>query len=458
MPTQADRKLLLRKAILKSIPPVAAQFDEVSAKYVYVPAAHLRALEPDAMLVIGARGAGKSFWWRALQEEILRRLVIKKSTSVSLGFGEANNEQWPTKDELDLLLRQDFSPRLVWKTVLLVQIVPSLFSTQDWASRVRWVTDHPSEVAHSLRSYDKELLAQDTTHLVLFDALDRTADSFSTRTSLLKGLLELVLELRSYARLRAKVFVRPDMIADTAVRAFTDASKVIASAVHLEWRGVDLYGLLFNYLGNGEEEASAAEFRKIVGETKIQGGHWSVPQRLRVNELEQEKVFVAVAGWYMGTNQRRGKTYTWVRNHLADSANRVSPRSFLVAIRRAAEERVPDGHQFALHWTGLQEGVRQASQYRVREIEEDLPWVHKAMELLTDLVVPCLKTRVFAAWRKGGLVESGLQRTPETLDGVLEELIRMGIFSVLSEGRINIPDVYRVGFGLRRMGGLPPRI
>ncbi len=158
----------------------------------------------------------------------------------------------------------------------------------------------------------------------------------------------------------------------------------------------------------------------------------------------------------MGTNERKGRTYTWVPNHLADAHENVSPRSFLAAIRRAAEE--PSKHEFALHWIGLQEGVRHASTIRAEEIQEDLPWAHKAMQLLEDLTVPCASSKVHAAWQKGNLfTQQGLLGLPGNREGAMEELRQMGIFKVLADDRINIPDVYRLGFGLRRKGGFAPR-
>ena len=40
--------------------------------------------------------------------------------------------------------------------------------------------------------------------------------------------------------------------------------------------------------------------------------------------------------------------------------------------------------------------------------------------------------------------------------GLLDDLIRLGIFSAQKADRIQMPDVYRVAFGLGRRGGIPP--
>jgi hypothetical protein len=269
-----------------------------------------------------------------------------------------------------------------------------------------------------------------------------------------------VLELRAYRTLRAKVFARPDMLLSPEVKNFSDASKVLASGVSLEWRNVDLYGLLYQYLGNADDQDAAAAFRQIARKhdpstSVITEPSWLVPALLRNDDVRQQSVFEAIAGPYMGTNKRKGLTYTWVPNHLTDARESVSPRSFLAAIRRAAEET--SKHEFALHWSGLQDGVRHASTIRADEIQEDLPWAHKAMQLLEDLTVPCMRSKVYAAWQKGNLFSQQVLRgLPSDREGALEELRQMGIFKVLSDDRINIPDVYRLGFGLRRKGGFAP--
>jgi len=451
---------LLRLAIQTSVPETPAQFDQVDWKYVYTPHRHLRALEPDTMLVQGIRGAGKSFWWFVLQSGDNRRRIIGDKAEVSVGFGQGPHGRWPTRDEFEQLLRVPHKPRLIWKAVVLRSIAPDQVFFDNWLRYVDWVTQHPSEVAELFREFDERLSREQRSHLVLFDALDLTADSRDDQKSLLSGLLQLVLEFRAFRGLRAKVFARPDMLGEPDVKSFPDSSKILGAAVNLEWRTTDLYGLLFQYLGNANDTQAATTFRRLVARTAglatpTSVGVWLVPDALRDDEELQQRVFEAIAGPYMGTNERRGKTYTWVPNHLADALNNVSPRSFLAAIRRAADE--PPKHAWALHWSGIQEGVRRASSIRVNEIQEDLPWAHEAMQLLNDLAVPCPRSKVLSTWQKKSLFGRNLPGLPADRDGVLRELSQTGIIRELPDGRLNIPDVYRLGFGLRRKGGFAPR-
>ena len=41
-------------------------------------------------------------------------------------------------------------------------------------------------------------------------------------------------------------------------------------------------------------------------------------------------------------------------------------------------------------------------------------------------------------------------------DGVRLDLESLGVFRRLFDGRVNIPDVFRVGYGLGRRGGVRP--
>lgn len=466
--SQAD---LLRQAILTSVPDQPSQYDQVQPKFAYVPPSHTRALDPDAMVVSGIRGAGKSFWWHALQDPKLRgALIAQRGLKVTAGFGVRSDEAWPDKDEIRQMLAKGARPELIWKSVVVRHLAPPDDPSMTWSAWVDWVHAQPAMVGRRLRAADAGLTAQKVKHLVVFDALDRTADDADNRRDLLRGLLQLVLDLRAFRSLRAKLFVRPDMLDDPRVTSFPDASKVVASRVSLDWTPLDLYALLFRYLGNADDDEAAATFCRIADltgaptEAPSSKRPWEVPRRLRVFAVPQERVFVRLAGPWMGTNSRRGKTYTWVSNHLADAAGNVSPRSFLAAMRRAAEvaESSPEvGQTTPLHWKGLQEGVRKASEYRVIEIEEDLPWAHQAMEALDGLVVPCKRSEIEKRW-KGALVKE-LVRTgvvsarDDGLNELVAQLRAAGILETRPDSRVNIPDVYRVGFGLRRKGGFRPK-
>ena len=124
--------------------------------------------------------------------------------------------------------------------------------------------------------------------------------------------------------------------------------------------------------------------------------------------------------------------------------------------------------EFALHYESIKRGVQEASKIRVRELEEDYPWVRPLFEPLAGITVPCHFDEISRVWRQQGVVEE-LERgiadqavrlppshVSEGEDGVLLDLIELGLVERLKDGRINLPDVYRVGYGMGRRGGVRP--
>jgi hypothetical protein len=461
----------LRESILSSIPVDPFQTGDPDPRYVYLPRTHVRALDPDNMLVVGARGTGKSFWWHALLSSPARAALAPHAPSmqrgtleVAAGWSALGSAEFPDKDTLAALRTAGFDPRLIWKSVLIRQLAPELLHAMaTWNDRIQWVVANPEPIATAFLACDTALAAKNARYLILFDALDRTADAYSDRRALLKGLLQLVLELRSCRAIRAKVFVRDDMVQDAEVLAFADASKVMASRVDLTWPRNELYGLLWQYMGNAESRTAKLAFLNIFKGWTNEGGIYRMPDPLRASETAQRQVFAEIAGKAMGTNERRGLPYTWIPTHLGDANAVATPRSFLAAIRTAASETA-SGAPRALEWRSIHIGVQKASQIRVIELAEDFPWTKPAMEALEGLNVPCDRADLEGRWGRENVLTM-IRNEPEGrinkgakagLAGLLRDLVDVGVLELRSDGRYNIPDVYRVGFRLKRRGGVRP--
>lgn len=398
---------------------------------------------------------------------------LREVSTVSAGFGEENRpDDYPDPRVLLQLLQRGVQASEIWRTVVAWNTWgrERISALESWASRVDWVLANAEEVARAFRQYDDELASSRHKHLILFDALDRSAKEWRELKLLIRGLLETLLEFRTYKAIRAKAFVRPDMLGDPQVTAFRDASKIIASKVELRWAKVDLYGLLFQYLGNapggGEAFRQGCEALGSGAWTKT-GTIWQVPRSLREDESLQRRVFDEIAGKWMGRDHRRGFPYTWLPSHLADAAEQVSPRSFLAAIRTAAQSSHGSNWNHALYYEAIKTGVQEASRIRVEEVKEDFFWVQTLMEPLKGLVIPCAFDEIRDRWQTARVIEK-LERQdgtdaallPKHLDegfeGLRDDLLELALFSRQKDGRINMPDVYRVGFGLGRMGGVRP--
>lgn len=451
--------------------------------FTYVPPTHARALDLEATLVEGMRGAGKSFWWSLLASTEHREFVqsnypeaqLPERIVVGQGFGTAfANEKYPDPETLSQLARR-FKPRTIWRAVIAVhaQFDSDFAKLSDWLQRIQWVDDNPEKYSIALAAADQRLQKAGSTLLVLFDALDRLADDWQHIRPLAKGLLQVALEVRSTKNIRCKVYVRPDMLRDEQVTSFPDFSKLEAGKAVLTWRRADLYALLFQCLGNatkgGDEFRSLAQ-PEVRGRKTLANPAWRVPVELRTSENLQEVLFEQLAGKAMGASTKRGKPYSWLVNHLQDSMDQVSPRSFFAALKAAAVE-TPEDDDLPLNYRGIQVGVQQASQIRVKEIIEDYPWVKWVMEPLRgNLTVPCSAREIDKIWKEektlfqleSRLAKQGnaVKLPPQNLDfgaaGILGDLESLGMVERIDGMRVQMPDVYRVAFGFGRRGGVKP--
>ena len=476
---------------LTALPYGTSHGDDRRPEHVYLPPSHARALAPDSMLVTGMRGAGKTFWWSELQNATVRRLVssrfsmsgLSEKTKILTGFGEEPGssvtpelDKYPGKDVLARLMKEGVAPRLVWRTVQAWQIAEKdhpLRTRTTWKDRTTFVDEDPEAIERLFQEHDTALDRRGVHLLIIFDALDRCADEWKDMYRAIRGLLQTALDMRSYRRLRVKVFLRSDQVAEAEIADFPDASKVLSSAVELNWPRRELYGLLWHYLANGEH---GQDFRNFFGDRdwpSVDVGDsavFSVPRTLVSGDDPQREKFHVLAGKWMGRGPKRGFPYTWIPNHLGDTEGRVSPRSFLAALRQAAddtESRNP-GCATALHYDGIKSGVQAASKIRVREIREDYPWMDRVLSPLEGLVVPCRFDEVEERWNHQGVLDQlttavkqdDVKLPPAHIDdgpdGVRRDLETLGVFQRLRDGRVNVPDVFRVGYGLGRRGGVKP--
>ena len=523
----------LRELIRDALPVESAEYGAPPPRHqFFVPKTHARALHINIPVVLGDRGMGKSYWWAALQSREHRGLLaraapdvrIREETLVFPGFGKTPDlTQYPSKDVFARLLGAGQKPRLVWKAVVVWsagrfaaehglgrnagngagqgdgtgfgcgsgglwdgsgfgdgrQIPPVdlvLPAVDSWEERVAWTVDNPEAVDRLLQQFDATLHAIERDSIWLFDAIDDAADDAATFYTLVEGLCQLALELRSFRHLRAKVFLRTDQFEDRRVGRFPDASKLRASTASLRWLTTELYGLLWQLLGN--HPLRGAEYRQdlytTLFEHKLKGlgreekqeilklsaaADWVPPPESQFEPAMQERLFHRLTGPFMGESARKGFAYRWLPTHLADARGDISPRSFLSALSTAVEHTMDHhaNHEFALHFRSLHAGVHEASRIRIGELAEH-PWVKPLMEPLAGHVaVPFDFTDAEARWHEAGTLADAdvVASEIDSANGARKRLAELGVWREMKTGRIDVPDIYRLGFKLARRGGVP---
>lgn len=473
----------LREAIINALPVETSNSGQApDIKNLYVPPAHVKALRLDCHLVIGARGVGKSVWTAALSNPDLRKALgstIKELeyTEVRVGFSEKTNiDAYPDSDTFSSLLgKYNNNSVLIWKSVVarwVVVYVNFSLPTGTWEETVEWVQKKPENMARLMQDASQYFADKKKNGLIVFDALDRSSQDWQTMDIIVRGLLQTVLWLKSFDNLSSKVFLREDQFT-RSVTNFPDASKLQATRTELTWAAHDLHGLLWQTLINANELDSQLLRTVYESETNAallnKDGVWFLPEEVKRNVSIQRTLFERLAGPWMGRDKRRGVPYLWAVNHLADGQGRTSPRSFLAAIRHAAEDSLErySEHSLVLHYESIKRGIQKASEIRVNEIFEDYYWVQNIMSPLAGLSVPVEYDQIYEVWKSNypdgptsSLMSDGLppQHINNDWEGIKEDLIRIGIFTVRKDGRLDMPDLYRVGFGLGRRGGVKPNL
>jgi hypothetical protein len=434
--------------------------EPVSLAEAYVASSHRPALDLERPVVIGNRGMGKSFWAHALlnpqiQAQLARefRFPALDSTRVVVGFNASERSDGiaPTPTILNEAsqARKVDSP---WRAILsraaaheLGEPLPERFT-----ELVDWVEADNERCARLLTRADDALQKKGRKLLVLFDALDRLGSDWTAVRTQIQGLLQLALATQSFRAMRVKLFLRRDQHSDPRLYEFPDGSKLRNTAVELAWDPLDLYQLLFRRL-----RANLA-FRALEADVGPRG-----PQAL----------VEALAGQYMGS-RKRGYVFTWIPTHLADALRQISPRTFLTAWREAACHGPCPQHTPVDH-LGILEGVRRASEDRLAELSQDYPWVRALLEPLRGHAVPMEHEQLIELWRASGAAAKAWQQSQDSDKLVLarrfdpddspetafqKALAFIGVLEVRRNGKVDVPDIFRVEAGIKRRGGVKPPV
>ncbi|UIJ44515.1 hypothetical protein LZK98_15810 [Sphingomonas cannabina] len=447
----------------------------ISVEEAFLPAGHRGVLDLRRQLVVGNRGMGKSFWTHALLSGDLRSRLAEvykhpqlANADVVIGFNGSSKESptAPTVDEITSLYAGGCDPDLIWRAVMIriaSRALPGKHSGSLDGIIASLGTD-PNLYSRILSQADDESARTGKTLLVVFDALDRLGRDWESIRQLTRALLALAVGLQSFRAIRAKIFMRVDQFADQELFRFPDSSKIKNDHVDLFWRPAELYGLLlFELLRDPQASGplkELAEREDAIAALPNTGAQiWS-------SEETQARIINGLAGEFMGSNKKRGRVYSWLPLHLSDAAQTCSPRIFLTAWKKAAEHYpAPAGR--AVDHLGLQEGVRQASSSRLEELYEDYPWIQPALEALRRQFVPMEREQLFELWASERVVDrirekaaSDESRTPvkflagDEPSALLSSMRDVAVMEERANGKINVPDIYRVEAAILRKGGV----
>jgi hypothetical protein len=400
-----------------------------------------------------------------------------KSVSVSFGFTGIGGPEGVGVDELNELVppsaTSEQAKAFWWATILRAAAQSNGAANKGIAefidTALKW-----KERENLLTFHEKKLFDGKKPLLVVYDALDMVATTWPRRRLLTEALLEVVWSMRAYRAIKLKLFLRPDQIDDDALR-FVELPKLRTGAVRLEWSGTDLYGLLYARLALSPDAKVRGAFTNLLKlqeiaeptQVAILARRWPLAH----DRKDQTRVMEAMAGPYMSAGPhgyKKGRTYDWPITHVADAFHEVTPRSFLGLMIGAATYGATPADK-AITPDGIRHGLREASKTRVDQLHLEFPWIKGVLAPLDGLLLPQNETQVFRVWQRAKTINSLLADAktnnylpPFPIEGkqreqkLFEALARIGVMFRRKDGRVDMPDLFRVAAKLLKKGGTAP--
>ena len=447
---------------------------------------HLHALEPDILLIVGGRGAGKSHLFRVINSpngpEALGLSIRPSGSNVWLrGFSAAPTGAAPYQLPGETVLERFAAGRsradLVdfWRGLLVGALlsredpVSELLRTQLAQPVIEALRDlcrisewHPVVVASledveaALNRLDAQLLTQGRFLFATYDDLDVMAVEWDQKRLLIQALLQFWLgQSRRWQRIRPKIFLRRDLLSADFLQ-FPDASKLEGNRLDLKWLPTQLYQLVFKLWANQNEDSRVFATRDLglhFREDRWLGWLYEAPWP--ADDLLREVVSRAM-GQFMGSGSRKGRTFEWIPNHLQDANGEIVPRSMINLFSLAAEDEIANQRAAGTLLSHLSFGaaIEQVSRRRIKELEEEYPWLAAIRPPLQGQQVPMTREQMIGVLHQVDWKQ--VDRPPVSHDPshLLDDMLQIGILRLTTDKRIHVPDIYLYGFGLKRKGGI----
>lgn len=458
----------------------------------YPIAEHLRAFEPDVVLIVGDRGAGKTQLVRVAQDPDLREAAKRHAPNVRLPKGRT---EWlkgypmipgPENRALDEFVRRMQSQTAVQEFwfAYLMRVLQGELSNDEHEQFKNLLKEPEAEVGPrwrdllqlgtaptvALDKLDKRLQEEDRWIFVLYDELDTLYYSdWSVMGELIRGLVAFWSHhSRRWLRIRPKIFLRTDFYRHHgSYVAGADIAKLAASRVELTWSDKNLYAMLAKHLVNLNE--SWFEYCSGARDEKIRYQVDPVLHRIPsfVKKEDAKPLIERIVGKYMGQTKGKGDPFNWILDHLRDGNQKISPRSLILLFEHAAvieAGTMHATHTHVLSHISLRNALDKVSDAYVTQAFDEFKWLPRVKE--------CLESADQVPWESRQKLEIAFRqhwsdwenedvevRPPATRPKELVDLLlELGIVRNRLGEKFDVPDLYLKGLGLKRKGGVAKRV
>ena len=466
-----------------------AETRELFAHRLYPVPEHLRALDPNVVLVVGPRGSGKSALFQAFFSENrgLANAIAGWRPRHRSPQDPSNSSEWraaypagtefPDTQALAKWAGTNADAKRIWHAMLVRRLADRL--DERWRQELQPMLQPPAvAVGELLRAYEmpetsptdalddleRRLRQEDSRIYVGYDELDTLGGfDWALMARMVRGLVAFWSDYsRRWQRIRAKVFLRSDLFRRHAGMGTADFAKLAANRAELAWSDAALFAMLVKRIANTSDEL-AAYCRGARVRLDEHGALGLMPE---IKEPQDAYPFLErLSGEFMGAGEKKGFVRNWLLAHLRDGNDRVSPRSLVRLVEQAAGKDAANRSlrpPRLIHPTALRQALDDVSDNHVTQgISSEWPWLEGVKEKLRpDRLVPWARREIVdlldAEWEETWGARGGPNVRPpvEQAADFVDYLIDLGVFRRRSDDRIDVPDLYLSGLNLRRKGGV----
>jgi len=477
-----QRKLLELMSRMGSHGRAEGEKQDVLPRTFWPVAEHLRAFDPDVVLVVGPRGAGKTELFRAvIQQGLLPKVRVRVP---DVRFPQLNKTTWlaayPIESDFpsERLLREyviksgsatDELLLDVWLAYLVRTLSKELQDDAlgtilkpaggDVGAVVSAFRAKATEALLALDALDKRLESDGRFVIVAYDELDTLARNDPGLTqAAVRGLVALWAgHTRRWRRLRGKVFLRTDLYDRAATAGGADFAKLASNRAELSWSDLNLYAMLLRRIVNSGDELREYCKAKVDLEDGGELGYFPVLKKPN----DARPVIERIVGVYMGANERKGLAYTWLLDHVRDGRGHALPRPLVRLFESAATIQRDSKDQ--PRWPRLldpraaRRALDKVSEEHVNSALDEWPWLDGLKGRISSLREVPWERREIERHLEKGMSEpwgSGSRPPVETGRELVDYLIEVGVFRARADKRVDAPDLFLSGLGLVRKGGV----
>lgn len=463
----------------------------------YVVPEHVRAFDPKVALVVGDRGAGKTALFRIVLELKLIGALQRAAPRVKLPdsnrivmvpcFGSTVERDAPSGPGLRSLFGGSPHSRIIAADLWAAYLIRALqykISGEERHALKELIERRGGETSAIVNAYrtvaesaivaldrlDERLEAEDRWIFVGYDELDTLGGrDWQTMQAGVHGLVSFWAEHnRRWRRIRPKLFLRSDLFRRAAASQGADVSKLAGNRVELNWSDRSLYSVLLKRLvavgTELEQYVDSAPGPKVTWRPDSDMG-W-IPELSR--SLDAKPIVDRMIGPYMGSTAKKGLAFNWLLDHVRDGIGVATPRALVSLVEKAAEHELRERRALGnrlLHPSSLRRALDDVSRDHVSYAAHEWPWLPGLRQRLNGVEVTRarreIEKQLSVAWIESWGEDDNNHRPPANdARELIDYLLEVGILRerrVRSENRLDVPDLYLAGLGLKRRGGVRRR-